>query len=477
MTKKCTKRGFAIGGLILLSVVLLAGCGAKESKSSSVAGNEAQSAPVESKKVIRMVVPGIGEKDTIDPISGIKSAGLPTFEAFLEKELPDVDFELIGIPWDGWIQKIEALTTAGDVDLGIFTNQVAVPDWYMDLSGYLEKDPDVNFDTLSDIFLEPAVHYTIYKSFNYPEATGNVYGLPITMASNVIIFDKKIFADYGIPLPDEDVTMTELVELAEQMTGTDPVTGNKTYGAYVSPYWYEWFAISYDAVKPLESDDMMLSNLDTAEYVDYIKSSPEVLEYFEDMARLVDSSPASIATQSGDEKFFTEDNDIAINFNTSVITGAMMRYIVADQKEVTDRFVPIVIPAGPSGRQGFPEFIRFAIAKKANNADEAWDVLKRLVTDKDIVDFYLTNFQPDKISVLTDVSGMDFNTIPFNQTRHEHQMSTVFLTDDYWNWRIPLQNVNSKVVSRQVTPEEARQEFYENVVDWIKDTKAQLGQK
>ena len=143
------------------------------------------------KPVVRMVVPGISEQSTTDPISGLTSLGLGDFEKFLEEKIPDVDINLISIPWDGWIQKIEAMSTANEMDVAFFTNQVAVPDWYMDLTPYLEKDPDVNFDNLSEWFLEPAVHYTTYKSFNYPEATGKVYGLPLTMACNSIVYDKR----------------------------------------------------------------------------------------------------------------------------------------------------------------------------------------------------------------------------------------------------------------------------------------------
>ena len=56
------------------------------------------------------------------------------------------------------------------------------------------------------------------------------------------------------------------------------------------------------------------------------------------------------------------------------------------------------------------------------------------------------------------------------------QMSSVFITDDYWTWRTPLQEVNNLVVSKEITPEEARTKFYEGVETWVNNTKAQLGQ-
>ena len=145
--------------------------------------------------------------------------------------------ELLSIPWDGWIQKIEAMVKAGEMDVGFFTNQVAVPDWYMDLTPYLEKDAEVNFNTLSDFYIDPAVYYTTYKSFNYPEATGKVFGLPMTIACNTIVIDKQLFQDWGVELPKDGVTMNELVEMAEKMTGKNPVTGATNYGAYLVSMW------------------------------------------------------------------------------------------------------------------------------------------------------------------------------------------------------------------------------------------------
>ena len=188
---KKTKRFLAILLAAAMLVPMTVGCSNSGEAEGGTSGGGTADGGSGAKPVVRMVVPGISEQSTTDPISGLTSLGLGDFEKFLEEKIPDVDINLISIPWDGWIQKIEAMSTANEMDVAFFTNQVAVPDWYMDLTPYLEKDPDVNFDNLSEWFLEPAVHYTTYKSFNYPEATGKVYGLPLTMACNSIVYDKR----------------------------------------------------------------------------------------------------------------------------------------------------------------------------------------------------------------------------------------------------------------------------------------------
>ncbi len=430
----------------------------------------------EAKPVVRVVVPGISEQSTTDPISGITTLGLKDFEDFLNSKIQSATIKLISIPWDGWIQKIEAMVNAGEMDVGFFTNQVAVPDWYADLTPYLTSDAQVNFGTLSNYYIDPAVYYPTYNSFNYPEATGKVFGLPMTIACNYFVIDKLLFEQWGVELPQDGVTFDDLVAISEKMTGANPVTGEQNYGAYLRSYWLEWFAVSYDAVKSVQSDTMLLSDLDKAAYVDYIKESPEVLNYFNAISRLVNCAPEGIATDTGDEKFFTEENDIAINFDVNRVSSLYTKYMYADQSEILDRFLPVLVPTGSNGQQGFPEFFRFAITKSAKDPDVAWEVVKELTTNSEIVDFYLTNYATDKISVLQDVSNVPMMHYAFNQQRHEYQMKSVFKTNDYWTWRVPLQDVNKLMVSKQITPEEARQQFHQGVNNWVENTKAQLGQ-
>ncbi len=462
--------------VLVLSMILgmLAGCSKQNGETGTDPDGEGTASG--DKPIVRMIVPGINDQDTIDPISGIKSLSLGAFEAILEEQIPDIDVQLTSIPWDGWIQKMEATIAAGEVDIGFYTNQVMAPDWFVDHTQFLENDPDVNLHNIDDIFIDPAVHYMNYKSFNYPEATGQIFGLPVTMASNIFVYDKQIFEDWGVEILDENVTYEELISKAEQMNGTNPKTGEKNYGAYIASMWMEWNAIGHDAVKPYSSDTMLLSEMDKDEYVNYLKESPEVLKFFQNMERIVKISPEGIATNSGGEKFFTEDNNIAINFDTNAITGSMLKYLYADKKDIAERFIPITIPTGSEGMQGFPEFFRYAVTKNAKNSELAWKVIKVLATNKVINDFYLTNYAKDKLTALKDFSGMKCMEYDINKQRHENQLKTMFITDDYWFWRTPMQTVLSQVISKQITPEQAREELYNGVNDWVENTKKQLGQ-
>lgn len=472
----------------LAASTLLFGCGdagtdsagdtaapeASAGEAASDTGTEESGGGKEGKETVRILVPGLNEETTVDPISGLETKSRGEFEAFLNERIPDYNIELKTIAWDGWIQSVEAMNEAGEMDVAFFTNQEAVPDWYQDLTPYLESDEELNFDNFEDLFIPSAMHYTRYKSFNHPADTGKVYGIPVTVACNVILYDSKIFEDWGVSEPTADMSMSDLIDLAEQMTGTNPVTGKQNYGAYLFNTWMEWYALSYDAVKPFFSDTMDINELDMEEYVDYIKDSNEVRNYFSDMVRAVSCSNPAVATGAGRENWLTEDNDIAINFDSNNSTGTYMKYVYSGDTSITDRYKTLLVPAGEYG-EGFPEFFRFSISKNAKNADAAWEVIKALTTDKEIVDFYLSNYASDKISCLNDTEGMEMMSYELNKERLAYQQENIFITDDYWYWRTAMQSVNNQILSGEYNADQAVDAFHAGVTDWVNNIKMQSG--
>lgn len=426
------------------------------------------------KETVRMIIPGLSENSTVDPVSGLETKSLGEFQDFLNAKIPDYNIEILTIAWDGWIQSMEAMLTAGEADMGIFTNQEAVPSWYMDLTPYLEKDEEINLNNLSDLFIDPAVYYTRYKSFNHPEESGNIYGLPLTIACNMITYDSQLFKEWGVEEPNEEMTFSQLVDLAEKMTGTNPVTGKKNYGAFIFHEWAEWYALSYDVAKPFTSDTMNISELDMDEYVESIKTSPEAKAWFTDFIRLVDCCNEAVATGDGADNWLTEDNDTAINFDCNNQTKAYMQYVYAGDSSTTDRYKAVMIPEGTYGAS-FPEFFRLAIAKNAKNPDAAWEVIKDMVTNKEIIDFYLTNYARDKITCLKDSSGMTMMDYEINQKRLDYQQKNMFTTDDYWYWRTAMQTIDNQLLSKQYTADQAVGAYYNEVKTWVENIKRQSG--
>ena len=188
----------------------------------------------------------------------------------------------------------------------------------------------------------------------------------------------------------------------------------------------------------------------------------------------MDCCNEAVATGNGAENWFTPDNDIAINFNCSKGTKPYMQYVYAEDNEITDRYKPLMIPEGANG-EGFPEFYRLAIAQNAKNPDAAWDVVKHIATDKDIIEFYLINYQRDKVPCLRDTSGMGMMDNEINQKRQDYQLENMFITDDYWYWRTAMQKVNNQLLSKQYTADEVVDVYYGEVKAWVDNIKRQAG--
>lgn len=456
-----------IAALLSAVMVLAAGCG------GTTGENETDGAEKEGKETVRIFVPGLSERETVDPVSGIHTKSLTDFQNFLNEKIPDYNIELKTATWNGgWIQTMEALVKAGEIDVGFYTNQEAVPDWYLDLTPYLESDQELNLDNMGEWFIEPAVHYNYYKSFNHPEESGKIFGLPIAMASNIITYDSQIFEEWGVDEPTSDMTFAELVDLSESVTGMNPVTGEKNYGAYLYPNWMEWYSLCYNAVEPFFSDTMNISELDLDRYVESIRTSDELKSFYTDMIRLVDCCNAAVATGSGAEKWLTDYNDIAVNFDCANYTKQYMNYVYAGEEEITERYKPLMIPTGEYG-EGFPEFYHFAISQKASDADAAWEVVKALTTDKEIIDFYLVNYVSDKLPVLNDTEGISIMDYELNQERWKYQVDNMFITDDYWHWRSAMQTVDNQILSKQYTADQAVEALYGGVNSWVSNIKKQ----
>ena len=461
--------------MALVGVMTLAGCGsAGSTDGDSKPGTNSEVAVKEGKETVRVLIPGLSEQSTIDPVSGLETKSLGELQNYMNELIPDYNIEVKTVAWDGWIQSLEAMISAGEIDIGIYTNQEAIPGWYMDLTEYLSKDEEVNLENLDEWYLESAVDYLYYKSFNHPEATDNIYGLPISMACNIITYDSQLFEEWGVEEPTEDMTFSELIDICEKMTGTNPKTGKQNYGGYLFSSWMEWYALCYDAVKPYEDESgtMDINAMDTEEYVEYIKTSEEVQNWAEDMIRLVDCCNPAVASGSGDENWLTEDNDIAIMFDCNNHTKDYMSYIYAGDEEITKRYKPLMIPAGTYG-ESFPEFFHYGITQNCKNPDAAWEVLKVMCTNKEFIDFYLSNYATDKISCLKDTEGMELMSYDLNKKRHAYQLDNLFVTDDYWYWRTAMQTVDNQILSKAYTAEQAVEALYQGVSDWVNNVKAQ----
>jgi ABC-type glycerol-3-phosphate transport system substrate-binding protein len=94
-----------------------------------------------------------------------------------------------------------------------------------DLSTYLENDPDYKNSIYATASRRTTAAPDVYK----------VSGISLTLSPAVVWLDTKIFEDYGVTLPTGDWTYDDVLSIAAQLTGTDPLTGIRPTACRFSP--------------------------------------------------------------------------------------------------------------------------------------------------------------------------------------------------------------------------------------------------
>jgi hypothetical protein len=330
---------------------------------------------------------------------------------------------------------------------------------------------EAHFDS---IFTPAARHYTRYRSFDFPEHTGAILGLPFAVGSHFLLFDSLILDQWGVPHPSMHPTFDELLSIITATTGTNPVTGRQNYGTFIASRWLEWLGISADIYRSLSLPSMSINDLDVATYIDYIANDPNILRYFEILLTMIENAPAAAAAGAGHEHWLTPDNNIAILMDTPR-ASAWYNHWIAGDTEVTERFLPIFLPVGQMGVSGFPEVPHIAVSRLANNPDLAWEVVKTICTDIDILNLVLENFEVGRVPALLDYSGIRIMNDPFINARYYERLERTFMTDDYWFWRDPIQRIFGGLFVGDFTAEEARAAWHDHAVTWVETKKLQLG--
>lgn len=378
----------------MMAVSALAGCSGTDSQNGSSAS--ADSSVTESKQdeqttpaddssggaantelsgTLKLYGPGlftdVGPDGNTDIVTGVSRPG---YNEVLErwKELyPNVDVEIETIPWDNWKAACQTAALSGDVDIvlhGSSITSICEP-----LTEYLEQDPEVK-DAVGMMAMRK-------NSDLAPLDEYVPYGLTVTVNPVMVVVDKEIFEHYGVELPDyENWTTEDVLALAEATTGTDPVTGEQTYGmslieAASANKNYIWASRAFNNViyqwgDTLADTTVNFKNDTTKEVLDYINAftpytSPD---YFEGL----DTNNA-----------YTEANNVAM----IIIEDAYNAYNTIKAAGLEDKYMMAALPKIQGGEfDGITSSHmgdwNMAICNASQQKDLAWEFMKFMVTDE-----------------------------------------------------------------------------------------------
>ncbi|WP_054950174.1 extracellular solute-binding protein [Numidum massiliense] len=364
--KKCT-----VVGIIAVLLVSLIAC----SSTDPVADRNRNSKKVDKVSdisgTVRVALAGWQLDDGIDALTGAKSIGFNTFvkETF-NQMYPNIKLEVTQIPWENAQAKQKALLLSKDVDVlytgGAFASQFYQQGLLRDIDDLIEQDKDFN----PDIYLKGLWE----NSYSTRSLDGTKqFGLPTVLGKRAIVYDKKIFDDWGVEYLSDHPTPEEVLEKAKRMTGKNPKTGKKNYGLWFSGNNINqstFVALSY-AYKV----DGGIGSLDDLKNIEWKIDTPEmkkVLAWLEEAAKY---APKAFVNGQGIENFGLENNDVAIALDNGG-GSAFTEYRSSGNTELIERFVP-VLNLGPNG-EGWVAMDPVIMAKDVKDVDSAWEVMKFL---------------------------------------------------------------------------------------------------
>jgi ABC-type glycerol-3-phosphate transport system substrate-binding protein len=354
--------------LCLLLALILPAC---SSGSGTKAADTKVSKVSDMKGTVRVALAGWKLENGLDPLTGNETIGLKQYlkETF-NKMYPNIKLELYEIPWENVKAKQTAMLMSKDVDV-LYTGGAFASQWYQegllrDLDDLIKNDPDFH----KEIYLE-GIWNNSYSTRS-PDGTKQ-FGIPAVLGRRLIVYDKKLFEDWGVEPLSEKPTPAEILEKAKKMTGKNPKTGEPNYGLYwsgnsLNGSTFVALCLAFGA-KGAEGSLKDIKNikwkLNTPEMV-------KVMEWLKEAARL---APAGFVNGQGAENFGLARNNIAIGIDQ---TGGstMSEYRTKKDKALLDRFAA-VMNMGPKG-EGWVAVDPFVMAKDARDPQAAWQVLKFL---------------------------------------------------------------------------------------------------
>lgn len=487
------KKRFISLALAVLLAVSVTACGTSENTSEKVpeAGAEKESTAAEEKEepaavedstakaeeseeaagsdvtaTLRMYGPGlfteVGAEGTTDIVSGLERPGYNELIARFNELYPNVTVEIEAIPWDNWKAAVQTAAMSGDYDIIIHGNANA--DFCLDLTEYIESDPEVKDNVTFYPFRRNPDNFTEVRA----------YGISYSLNPLVCVIDKQIFEDYGVSIPDSSWTYDDVLELASKLTGTDPVTGKETYGVTMCPAssMYKNFKViglgkndvMFDFAETLKDTKVSINNEKTVEVFEYIKelsaySHPDYLEGLE------------LANA------WTENNEIAITW----VDGAFNIFNTIKANGLTDRFMFLPLPQITEGEDAgrtssVLQDLNMAIYKNTEQKDLAWAFMKFLLTDEVAQDWLVrTNSIPANkqyMSLVSDVMSDDYaaaiaEIIESNPYMFDSSASVYYDSTWFGTLQADIVTAGDLVIRGNDTPEGVAKMLQENVDTYI----------
>ncbi|MBW7882037.1 MAG: sugar ABC transporter substrate-binding protein [Caldilineaceae bacterium] len=291
------KHIYAILAVAVIFAMIVSACAAPV---AAPAGQEGAAAPAAEKVTVVFYQRGYVE-------GGTDAGSVNTAKAveIFEQAHPNIDVEIVGIPWTSeGDTKLETALAAG-TDINIF--RVTSPN----LPRYAKQG------ILSEItpYLTDEDKADFYESaFQVATVDGKVWAWPLWVTAISVFANTEIFAERGVELPsmDDPWTWEEFVDAAKQLTYTRD-DGTQVYGFTSSS---KWGAVEYYPLMYIDGGRIL-----SADGTQFVQNQPEGVSALDKIATLAlehKVTPPDFGTvdQAGVRSQFKELRNVAMLMST-----------------------------------------------------------------------------------------------------------------------------------------------------------------
>lgn len=385
--------------LALVMVMAMAACGAKEPAATEPAAtepaatqpaatqpqieieieeekgykkNEELAATVTEEITLDLVGAGIfySEVGWEDLVSGLTKPGDEVIINRWNELYPNVKLNIVRCGWGDTASVVTASALDGSLD--IILCGASRTDINEDLTPYLEADPEFR-DSL----------YTAAsrrRTENPKEAIPT--GITTYTAPVVLWLDTEKFERFGVELPDADWTWEDLLATCEKLTGTDPVTGEDSYGILMP------FAGSNNVIHN-QIFAAYNRGCEIYQYGETIKdsvinyTSPEAIQSFQDVIDLAKYQSPEATEGVAVNKAMDGNNNWAIMGSNTAVND----YFTLKAAGLEDRYIAVNLPYIDDGEWAglhMPYFgdENLAIWRGSDQKEWCWEFIKFMMTDE-----------------------------------------------------------------------------------------------
>ncbi|MFC0473023.1 ABC transporter substrate-binding protein [Halalkalibacter kiskunsagensis] len=450
------KWSYAAFVCLFLVMIALVGCSSSGSSTENSGDTSDGDSTFDGQTVKVQLIGDFNMDDATDPITGATNKGLKVVKEEFERLHPGAKVEFIIMPWEGYVEKTQAMLTSGEADVYQMPGVADfAPQGVLEpLQTYIDGDDDFSLDVFIDNQVEG------WKALGPDDEELQIYGLPFLGDARFITYDKQLFDEWGVEYLSDYPTMEEVMEKAKQMTGTNPVSGEQNYGIWFRGDWSSAFTL----VNLAEGQNGSWGEGFAWDEVKFSFDSPEMLKGLEWLLEMKDYAPNGIVSNQGNEAWLTEQNNNAIMLNQG--PGDLVKQAYAQGLE--DRIGIAQEFKNAEGQGGLFAGSPITIAKNSKVKDLAWEWIKFATSD------YVQEYLFEERGLIPSVkSALEFDSVK----ETEQLMGPIFealstpMTPRYpWGSSQPRFILTSEVeaaLTGQRTAEEALDRAQKESTDWV----------